>query len=65
MQLLKKEDESPEDWIVEKITFNAAYGNERVIAYLFLPKNASPPYQTLIFFPGADARGNTSDYNYR
>jgi len=26
----------------QRITFNAAYGNERVIAFLFLPKNASP-----------------------
>jgi dienelactone hydrolase len=27
-----------------------------MIAYLFLPENASPPYQTLIFFPGTGAR---------
>jgi dienelactone hydrolase len=27
-----------------------------VPAYLFLPKNAAPPYQTLVYFPGADAR---------
>jgi len=43
------------DWKEEKITFDAAYGNERVIAFLFLPKNASPPYQTVIYFHGADA----------
>jgi dienelactone hydrolase len=24
-------------------------------AYLFLPKNGSPPYQTVVFFPAADA----------
>ena len=29
----------------------AAYGNERMPAYLFLPKNAAPPYQTLVYFP--------------
>jgi dipeptidyl aminopeptidase/acylaminoacyl peptidase len=50
---IETRDESPEDWITEKITFNAAYGNEREISYLFLPKNASPPFQTIIFFPGA------------
>jgi hypothetical protein len=22
---------------------------------LFLPKNATPPYQTIVYFPGADA----------
>jgi serine/threonine protein kinase/dienelactone hydrolase len=41
------------DWIQERITFDAAYGRERVIAYLFLPKLAAPPYQTVIYFPGA------------
>jgi serine/threonine protein kinase/dienelactone hydrolase len=44
-----------EDWIKEKITFNAAYGNERIIAYLFLPKNGTPPFQTVIYFPGSSA----------
>ena len=43
------------DWKEEKIGFDAAYGNERMIAYLFLPKNGSPPYQTVVFFPGANA----------
>jgi tRNA A-37 threonylcarbamoyl transferase component Bud32/dienelactone hydrolase len=47
--------DSDDEWIMEKITFNAAYGNERVIAYLYLPKNATPPYQTLIYFPGLGA----------
>ncbi len=31
-------------------SYNAAYGGERVIAYLFLPKNARPPYQTVVYF---------------
>jgi formylglycine-generating enzyme required for sulfatase activity/cephalosporin-C deacetylase-like acetyl esterase len=48
--------EDSEFWKEEKITFDAAYGNERVPAYLFLPKNAAPPYQTVIFFPGANVR---------
>jgi pimeloyl-ACP methyl ester carboxylesterase len=46
-------DDAREYWRKEKVTFQAAYGNERVIAYLFLPKNAAPPYQTILFFPGA------------
>ncbi|MBN1273020.1 MAG: protein kinase [Candidatus Aminicenantes bacterium] len=48
-------DEKHEDWIEEQISFDAAYGEDRVIAILFLPKNASPPYQTVIYFPGAQA----------
>jgi dienelactone hydrolase len=39
----------------EKVTFDAAYGQERVTAYLFFPKNASPPFQTVVYFPGAGA----------
>jgi serine/threonine protein kinase/dienelactone hydrolase len=45
--------ESPEGWIKEKITFDAAYGRERLVAYLFLPQNTLPPYQTVIYFPGS------------
>ena len=41
------------DWVREKISFDAAYANERVIAYLFIPKNVEPPYQTVVFFPGS------------
>ena len=52
---IEKTDNSFEDWTIEKITFNSAYGKERVIGYLFLPKNSSPPFQTLIFFPGMNA----------
>lgn len=48
-------DESSEHWRKEKITFDAAYGNERMIGHLFLPNRVKPPYQTVIFFPGSDA----------
>jgi dienelactone hydrolase len=44
--------ESPGGWIHEKVSFDAAYGDERVLAHLFLPGNASPPYQTVVYFPG-------------
>lgn len=48
-------DDSNENWIKEKITFDAAYGDERVMAYLFLPKRGTPPYQTVVYFPGSNA----------
>jgi serine/threonine protein kinase/formylglycine-generating enzyme required for sulfatase activity/dienelactone hydrolase len=41
------------DWRKEKVVFNAAYGNERMAAYLFLPAHVRPPYQTVVFFPSA------------
>ena len=46
-------DDTSEYWRKEKVSFQAAYGNERVPAYLLLPKNAPPPYQTVVYFPGA------------
>jgi hypothetical protein len=52
--------ESSEDWVQEKITFNAAYGNERVIAYLFLPQKNPPPFQAVIYFPDSGAVEQTS-----
>lgn len=38
------------DWRRETVTFRAAYGTERVIAHLFLPRHATPPYQIVAFF---------------
>jgi serine/threonine protein kinase/formylglycine-generating enzyme required for sulfatase activity len=52
---VESRDESPEDWITERITFDAAYGGERIIAILMLPKNTTLPYQTVIYFPGDQA----------
>jgi len=42
-----------EDWREEKITFDAAYDGQRMAAYLFVPKNVRPPYQTVVFCPSA------------
>lgn len=39
----------------EEVEFDAAYGGERVTAFLFLPKSAQPPYQVVLFFPGLGA----------
>jgi formylglycine-generating enzyme required for sulfatase activity/tRNA A-37 threonylcarbamoyl transferase component Bud32 len=46
---------STRDWIGETVQFDAAYGHERVLAHLFLPRNGKPPYQTIIFWTGASA----------
>ncbi len=40
-------------YTVEKITFDAGYNHERVQAYIYLPKNAKPPFQPILFFPGS------------
>ena len=60
-------DRLPLDWIIERmddsapswkeitVTFNAAYGRDRVIAHLFLPKAAEPPYQAVVYWPNSEA----------
>jgi dipeptidyl aminopeptidase/acylaminoacyl peptidase len=47
-------DDSPH-WRREKVTLDAAYGNERVPAFLFLPRNSAPPFQTVVYFPPGNA----------
>ena len=49
-------DDGNPDWKKETISIAAAYNNERVPIYLFLPRHATPPYQTLVFFPTSYAR---------
>ena len=50
----KIEEEKPMPLGVrQKITFNAAYGGERMMAYLFLPPGGKPPLQTVVVFPGS------------
>jgi serine/threonine protein kinase/formylglycine-generating enzyme required for sulfatase activity/predicted esterase len=52
---LEMKDESSEAWIKERISFDAAYGEERMIANIFLPRNTALPFQVVIFFPGSSA----------
>ena len=58
-------DDSHPDWIRERVSFRAAYGNERVPAYLFLPRNRQPPYQAVVYAPGAAAVVAGSSANFR
>jgi eukaryotic-like serine/threonine-protein kinase len=48
-------DDTSPHWRRETVSFAAAYGDERVLAHLFLPRNAKPPYQVVVWFPGNDA----------
>jgi len=52
----RAEETGPAQYSVRtKVSFDAAYGHERIAAYLFLPRNASQPLQTVVLFPGAGA----------
>ena len=50
-------DTTPAEWVRETISFDAGYETGRVTAYLFLPKNAPPPFQLVVFFPGVGPFG--------
>lgn len=46
-------DESSSEWRVERVSYAAAYGEERIPAYLFIPRQVKPPYQVLVAFSGS------------
>jgi eukaryotic-like serine/threonine-protein kinase len=57
---IESADDSSPYWRKQKIVLDAAYGRERVPAYLFLPRNTAPPYQTVVYFPSSSALTATS-----
>ena len=44
-------------WRKEVASFSTASGAERMTATLYLPNNAAPPFQTVLYFPGAQVIG--------
>jgi hypothetical protein len=46
--------EEVERWTREEIELDAAYGNERLTVFLYLPRDAEPPYRPIVYFPGSD-----------
>jgi len=52
------ESQNRSDWRLEVVTIDTAYG-ERMDVQLYLPNNSPPPYQAVLFFPGAGAHMKT------
>jgi hypothetical protein len=50
-----KTDSADARFVKQTIEFDAPYGQERMRAFLFLPRTAAPPYKTVVFFPGSTA----------
>ena len=46
--------EETENWTREEIELDAAYGNERLTVFLYLPSDAEPPYPSIVYFPGSN-----------
>ena len=51
-RILETVDEG--DWTRELIRMNAAYPNDTLLAYLYLPKRGSQPHPVVIFWPGSN-----------
>jgi len=51
------------DWTREHVTFDAAYLDERVPAHVFVPKGVQPPYQSVVYMPGASGAILSSSEN--
>jgi eukaryotic-like serine/threonine-protein kinase len=47
-------------WVRQTISFDAAYGDERMLLHLFLPRAGAPPFHTIVYWPAAAARVLTS-----
>ncbi len=49
-------DSTNEVWIAEKVSFTTAYGG-RMSAWVYIPRTGTPPYQTIVAFPGSGVLG--------
>lgn len=58
-------DTTQDDWIMERVSFDAAYGKERMMAILLLPKGRAGPYQPLVHFPGSGVINLTNSVERR
>ena len=58
-------DTTADDWDIERVSFDAAYGNERMMAYLYLPKHRKSPLQSVVYFPGSGVLNLTNSVDRR
>lgn len=53
LEPLTERAETTSVWIKEFVSFNAAYGRERLMAWVYRPVAASAPLQTIVVYPGS------------
>ncbi len=63
--VVEEVDETSQYWRRETVTFDTGYDDGRMILQLYLPTNVSPPYRTVLYFPGSGAilRSSSSQIN--
>jgi dienelactone hydrolase len=52
---VERTNDSLPDYRRETVSYRTPYGDERMEAHLLLPREGTPPYQAVIWFPGSDA----------
>ena len=52
---IEKTDAAAAEWTRQKLSFDAAYGGERVLGAIYLPKAHRPPFQVVVVFPASGA----------
>ena len=62
---VESRDSTPDDWDIERVTFTAAYGDERMMAYVYTPKHGRPPYQSVLYFPHSGVISQSNSRNSR
>jgi dienelactone hydrolase len=62
---IEARDTTQDDWVVERASFDAAYGGERMMAVLLLPKGRAGPHQTVVYFPGSNVISMTNSTESR
>ncbi len=50
-------------WREERVSVRAAYDDERLPIYLFIPRSVQAPYQAVVFFPGSNAMATLSSHH--
>jgi dienelactone hydrolase len=61
---VERADTTPH-WVRERITFDASYGGERMVLYLYLPRSRPAQLQTVVYLPGAGALSQRSIDQWR
>jgi dienelactone hydrolase len=60
VDVIAEETQDTPEWRREKVSVDAAYGNERLPIYVFVPASVQPPFQAVVFYPGANANRTSS-----
>jgi dienelactone hydrolase len=65
LEAVEEEPDPYLDFTRQRVSYRAAYQDERITAYLFLPSGVEPPFETVVYFPGSSAIHQVSSDDMR